>query len=647
LINLERPEFSRVLRAPLPAGAEGYGLGLCRDRPVDPTRQRLRQLVDGYAHAVKPVESFTRRTFPRPDSARSAAISFFSNRDEAYQSLLAIIGEGRRLALAEARVDMPGARIIPGASRQPFKTVLPERLPALRAAVAADGVLLSWDRRADLAGLTFELHRGEKPDFIPDDASRLAALTRSDYLDPIARCGTWHYALVCVADDQRSPPVRATATVNPGADFPDIISEDLRRFTALLANAVPERRVEGLQGLAHAKYWPAEDAVLPLLDERSPEVRRAAVMALGRLGGARSVPRFIALLDDPSWELRQHAWLSLRAMTAQDFGAAEPGAWSKWWIASTITDKEEALLRQARQPAHTVGGKGTNVAARAAFVPTAPGRRARQREGVSPPAHPERRAALRALARLATPAGEESLLQFLQQRQAPPLDPDERRFICEALERVGSSRAIPMLAAQRSDAAAWALGHVGGAEAERALLDFPKTLPVCLALDRLHSTNAGPFLVHLVGQMGQITYRGQPDDVMNEDLQPIQRVSANLIRRSGLAETLIECVLQELEETMKPPITHGPRPPHPSGWDEMLARMRSELKPGFVREDGTTTSQPVVAMCYLLGGDGAASREPAPAVVPRLVALLRHPASVPRVYVALALGGCRRTRRRR
>jgi HEAT repeat protein len=63
----------------------------------------------------------------------------------------------------------------------------------------------------------------------------------------------------------------------------------------------------------------------------------------------------------------------------------------------------------------------------------------------------------------------------------------------------------------------------------------------------------------------------------------------------------------------------------------MFQRMRSELKPGFVREDGVTTSQPIVAMCYLTGSYEAALAQ-------RLVPLLNHPAIVPRVYVALALG---------
>ena len=67
--------------------------------------------------------------------------------------------------------------------------------------------------------------------------------------------------------------------------FPDVINEDAGRFTALLSSPVAERRVEGVQGLANLKHWPAESAVLPLLNDASPSVRREAVLALGRLGG--------------------------------------------------------------------------------------------------------------------------------------------------------------------------------------------------------------------------------------------------------------------------------------------------------------------------------------------------------------------------
>ena len=447
----------------------------------------------------------------------------------------------------------------------------------------------------------------------------------------------------------------------PACAFSDIITEDSARFTRLLTSSVPERRIEGLQGLSDLKYWPAENAVLPLLDDRAPEVRRAAVLALGRIGGAQTIPRFIALLDDSSWELRQHAWLSLRTMTAQEFSREDRAAWQQWWQKTNSAGHANALLAAAQRSPEKTVGRETNAAASVAFVSTGPARPAKKRPSApATPAHPARRDALRALARLAGPEFEPQLISLLRDAQTPPLDAEEREFLCAALERVGSAQAVPVLAAQRTDTAAWALGHLGGHEAERALLNYPPSLAMLLALDRLHSTNAGPLLPQLVAHMGQITYRSQPDDVMNEDLQPIQRVGANLILRSGVAPIFIERVVQELEDTMKPPVAHGPRPDGPPQWERMFTAMRSELKPGFVREDGTTTSQPVVAMCYLLGNGnlGSSRREEAHsdfpdqrqslltlaatggerALVKRLIPLLRHPAAVPRVYVALALG---------
>ena len=454
-------------------------------------------------------------------------------------------------------------------------------------------------------------------------------------------------------------PASSLASSSPiGSGFPDVITADVARFTRMLSSPVPERRVEGLQGLADLKHWPAESAVLRLLEDSFPTVRRESVLALSRLGSARSIPPFIDLLGDSSWDIRQNAWLSLRTMTMQDFGSMDRNAWKQWWDASPFREKEWVLLSNAGRPPAVAVGRGTNAVVHAAFASSAPGRPGRARARLRPPIHPERHDALRALARIATTSSEEALLQLLRDPQKPPLDVDERNFVCMALERVGSPAAVPVLAAQRSDAAAWALGNIGGAAAEQALLSFPRTLPVLLALDRLHSTNAAPFISQLVAQMGQITYRSQPDDVMNEDLQPIQRVGANLIRRSGLAEVFIESVMQELEDTMNPPIAHGPRPAHPPEWSGMFTRMRSELKPGFVREDGTTTSQPIVAMCYLFGGAGEGkdvvdtrlqsvatrrhlvrgSGKPDAALVQRLIPLLGHPAVVPRVYVALALG---------
>ncbi len=214
-MNLEQPELSRILRAPLEVGPDGFGLGLCRGRGVDAKQQRIRQLVDGYAHSVKPVVAFARRPFAAPDRSGNQVISFFSVTNQSYQTMLAILRRGQQMALSGSRVDMPGAKIIAGRSRQLIGLSLPERLPALRATETGTGVLLSWDRRADISGLTFELHRNHEAGFTPDDTTRLVSLTRFDYTDTAASPGEQHYALTLIADEVRSPPIRATVTVKP------------------------------------------------------------------------------------------------------------------------------------------------------------------------------------------------------------------------------------------------------------------------------------------------------------------------------------------------------------------------------------------------------------------------------------------------
>ena len=210
-INLQQPELSRLLRAPLPPGQEGHGLGLCRDHRVDSRRQRIRQLVNGYAHAVQPIKAFARRELPSPDTSGASIISFGSIHDKAYQAMFAIIRRTRDQALAHPRVDMPGARIVPGQSRQGSALEFPDMLPVLHADPRPDGsVMLSWDHRADLAGMIFELHRGATPEFVPEDTPRIASTTLYDFVDPHVPLEARHYALVIVIDQSRSEPVRAS-----------------------------------------------------------------------------------------------------------------------------------------------------------------------------------------------------------------------------------------------------------------------------------------------------------------------------------------------------------------------------------------------------------------------------------------------------
>ena len=212
--NLERPELSRILRAPLAQGGQGLGASLCRDRQVDPRRQRVRMLWNGYAHAVQPLEAFKPQT-PSPAPADAAAvITFTSTADPHYQNMLEIIRQGRERALAAPRVDMPGAERVAGACRQLVPPPLPDPPPSLAASVDTDGVVhLAWERSARTIGLGAEVHRSAQADFTPDAETKIAATQLFEYGDADAAPGKHHYAVLLESRGECSKPVRADVTV--------------------------------------------------------------------------------------------------------------------------------------------------------------------------------------------------------------------------------------------------------------------------------------------------------------------------------------------------------------------------------------------------------------------------------------------------
>ncbi|MBI4607065.1 MAG: PD40 domain-containing protein [Planctomycetes bacterium] len=217
--NLERPELSRILRAPLARGSKGLGLGACRERKVDPREKRVRLLVTGqYIHQDLPVEAFSVEPPPPPEAGGdpAAMVVFASTEDPRYQAMLALIRAGRRRALAAPRVDMPGAEVVAGAARHLLPPPLPDPLPALEARADEDGVVrLAWERSARTIGLEAEVHRGPRPDFAPAEETLLAATKLFRHADPGAPEGLQHYALVLVAEEGRSAPIRASARVPP------------------------------------------------------------------------------------------------------------------------------------------------------------------------------------------------------------------------------------------------------------------------------------------------------------------------------------------------------------------------------------------------------------------------------------------------
>ena len=119
-INLQTPERSRILRAPLARvpGVAGLGLAWCRERKALPVYQLM------VNNGVQPPDVFRPKHAPKPDASGTPAASFADTASAGYQAMLAIIAKGREEALKAPRVDMPGAKIIRGECRQ-LKPIAP------------------------------------------------------------------------------------------------------------------------------------------------------------------------------------------------------------------------------------------------------------------------------------------------------------------------------------------------------------------------------------------------------------------------------------------------------------------------------------------------------------------------------------------
>lgn len=208
-INLQRPEWSRMLRAPMAASSSSLALGWCRER-------KARAVLPLVKQTAQPPDVFAPKSTPPPHPGDAVAFTFVSTADTNYQAMLAIIRRARAEALAEPRVDMPGAGIEPGECRQLVTLGLPEKLPGFRAAAQPDGAVeLTWERSAPLIGLSFELHRGRVGWFTPRPETRLGRTSRFSFLDTNAGWGRSYYALVPVNQNgRRSAPVRTSVHVN-------------------------------------------------------------------------------------------------------------------------------------------------------------------------------------------------------------------------------------------------------------------------------------------------------------------------------------------------------------------------------------------------------------------------------------------------
>ena len=200
-VNLQTPEWSRILRAPMAKEPGGLGLAMCRARPA----RAGYPLVD---QSVQPPDVFLPSREPKWDPSGAPHVSLASTSDPHYQALLQIIRHARSEALAQPRVDMPGAVVEPGACRMQVPLPLPAAPPAVSARLRPDdAVELAWQRTADTIGLQYELHRAGTPQFVPDADNQIGLTTAGRFVELVPPVGTQHYALIVTSGAQRSPPV--------------------------------------------------------------------------------------------------------------------------------------------------------------------------------------------------------------------------------------------------------------------------------------------------------------------------------------------------------------------------------------------------------------------------------------------------------
>jgi len=372
----------------------------------------------------------------------------------------------------------------------------------------------------------------------------------------------------------------------PEAEIESHFEQEVRRLSRLARSGIADCQIEAAQVLFGLKHHRGEASLLPLADHPDALVRLEAVRALGACGGRKSVAVLIERLGDPDWEVRAYAQDALEHMTAAGPFADAP-AGREWLAKSTWPERQAALLKR-------LGGQDK---ARAM-------------------------AALRALRFVGDSSAEAEVLA-----RGPQAGRGAVQLTAEVLERIGTGKSLPLLLrlAPNVPEACWALAEIGGPGAEDALLQAlgrwgSHRIDAMVNLDRLGSTRCGPHLPMLLGAFGLVIFRSQSDDLQFPPTA-FQRVAAKLILRTGQSREVVDLVLAECENRRQDADT----PPHLRA---VLAGMRKELAPGFVRSDGMTVAQPLAALPHIIRDRR---------FVPRLIALLEHPAFLVRVYAAEAL----------
>jgi len=171
--------------------------------------------------------------------------------------------------------------------------------------------------------------------------------------------------LITVGVAVRSAPA-GDISANP---YDDQVTEKL----ADLRSASSTARAGAAESLGFLRAYVAERALIELLDDLSPQVRREAAMALAWCGSRKAVGRLLEVLDDSDWATRQAAHVSLTNLTGMEFPfnslapveqrSTEARAWRDWWEEvppHRLPDECLALLNRPENEIEVYGRRATD-----------------------------------------------------------------------------------------------------------------------------------------------------------------------------------------------------------------------------------------------------------------------------------------------
>jgi HEAT repeat protein len=357
--------------------------------------------------------------------------------------------------------------------------------------------------------------------------------------------------------DRQLDRFRECASLNAGE-----ARESAADLLAFLRGPDPDLRVSAVRRLAHEQTRSAAPDLAAALRDPAREVRVAAGFALAVVGGRAEIPALVEALADPAPPVVRAAHLALENLTGHAH-PAEVSGWRAWLGALDWPRHEDILLGQIRG--------GDAVEARAATIALGHVGSSRAIDAL--------RERVRALARV------NPYPEFVRNNRTDrftfsadtPANPRPLQEAVRALGRCGSAAEVPFLAGLLAsnttartgnlflyEAAAEALGGIGGTAAESALMEAfarlgpywdyvgwygdhpalyachssPPHARVLTSLDRLRSAAAAPILAALLASVPT-----DPDRGLFPANDDYENTVGRLLRRAGQEVRVVETCL--------------------------------------------------------------------------------------------------------